>query len=65
LSWESGTFKLDSDINFAADASTGKDFNRFIGKQGDWFVPSDYFLSSLLSDPHPAGPGSMLTRTKR
>ncbi|KAF7351682.1 Peroxidase [Mycena sanguinolenta] len=31
-----GTFKLDSDVNFATNPTTAPDFNRFIGKQDDW-----------------------------
>ncbi|KAJ6568004.1 heme peroxidase [Mycena vulgaris] len=31
-----GTFKLDSDVNFAGNASTSSDFGHFIGKQDSW-----------------------------
>jgi len=31
-----GTFRLDSDVNFAIDPSTTADFNRFVGKQANW-----------------------------
>ncbi|KAJ7862927.1 heme peroxidase [Mycena olivaceomarginata] len=31
-----GTLKLDSDANFAVDATTTADFNRFIGNQANW-----------------------------
>ncbi|KAJ7857188.1 heme peroxidase [Mycena leptocephala] len=31
-----GTFKLESDVNFASDPSTTTDFNRFVGKQAIW-----------------------------
>ncbi|KAJ7836420.1 heme peroxidase [Mycena leptocephala] len=32
----SGTFKLESDVNFANDPSTSADFGRFVGKQDNW-----------------------------
>ncbi|KAJ6504439.1 heme peroxidase [Mycena vulgaris] len=31
-----GTFKLNSDVNFAHNATTQKDYNRFVGKQDNW-----------------------------
>ncbi|KAF7351681.1 Peroxidase [Mycena sanguinolenta] len=31
-----GTFKLDSDVNFATNPTTTQDFNRFIGNQDNW-----------------------------
>jgi len=31
-----GTFKLASDVNFAGNASTSLDFNRFVGMQTQW-----------------------------
>ncbi|KAJ7061675.1 heme peroxidase [Mycena amicta] len=31
-----GTFKLNSDINFAHNATTQKDYNRFVGNQNNW-----------------------------
>ncbi|KAJ7583045.1 heme peroxidase [Mycena floridula] len=31
-----GTFKLNSDLHFSADPSTVKDYNRFVGNQGNW-----------------------------
>ncbi|KAJ6457967.1 heme peroxidase [Mycena sanguinolenta] len=31
-----GTYKLDSDVNFATNSSTATDFKRFIGKQATW-----------------------------
>ncbi|KAJ7753436.1 heme peroxidase [Mycena olivaceomarginata] len=39
-----GTLKLDSDANFAVDATTTADFNRFIGNQANWWVPFLYGL---------------------
>ncbi|KAJ7724294.1 heme peroxidase [Mycena olivaceomarginata] len=31
-----GTFRLPSDVNFSHNATTQKDYNRFVGKQDDW-----------------------------
>ncbi|KAJ6548562.1 heme peroxidase [Mycena capillaripes] len=31
-----GTFRLDSDVNFSHNATTVKDYNRFVGNQDDW-----------------------------
>ncbi|KAJ6540714.1 heme peroxidase [Mycena capillaripes] len=31
-----GTFRLASDVNFAHNATTQKEYNRFVGKQEDW-----------------------------
>ncbi|KAJ6577808.1 heme peroxidase [Mycena capillaripes] len=31
-----GTYRLNSDVNFAHNATTQQDFNRFVGKQDDW-----------------------------
>ncbi|KAJ7684142.1 heme peroxidase [Mycena polygramma] len=31
-----GTFRLNSDVNFSHNATTQKDYNRFVGKQDDW-----------------------------
>ncbi|KAJ6536369.1 hypothetical protein B0H19DRAFT_1271155 [Mycena capillaripes] len=31
-----GTYRLNSDVNFAHNATTQEDLNRFVGKQDDW-----------------------------
>ncbi|KAJ6577846.1 heme peroxidase [Mycena capillaripes] len=31
-----GTYRLNSDVNFAHNTTTQQDFNRFVGKQNDW-----------------------------
>ncbi|KAJ7613853.1 heme peroxidase [Mycena polygramma] len=33
---DSGTFRLNSDVNFSHNATTQQDYNRFVGKQSDW-----------------------------
>ena len=33
-----GTFHLNSDLNFSKDPSTVKDYNRFVGNQDNWYV---------------------------
>lgn len=40
-----GTFRLASDVNFAHNVTTKKEYNRFVGKQEDWYAAAS-------SDPH-------------
>ncbi|KAJ7169217.1 heme peroxidase [Mycena crocata] len=49
-----GTFKLDSDVNFSHNATTTKDFSRFIGNQDNWireYADAHEKMSLLGIDP--------------
>jgi hypothetical protein len=42
-----GTFRLNSDVNFSHNATTQKDYNRFVGNQDNWCV---YFARIVHED---------------
>jgi hypothetical protein len=47
-----GTFRLNSDVNFSHNTTTVKDYNRFVGKQDDWYAAwlrTTLVLSNYLS----------------